>query len=119
MAATFEQFTTGTTDQCDRYIPLIMDVRITHTGTIYNHGVIQQRCAVQVLGVLHLLQEFTKHLGMINIDLAGLAFSVGVSTMVGQRMIRIGMAQLGVYHFTVFACDHEGKDAGHVRLERQ
>ena len=111
--------TRSTTKQGNRDVPLTVYITITHTCAIDQHGVIQQRRTICVFCIFHLGEEFTKQLGMINIDFTGLALPDRIAAMMCQRVVRIFMTKMGKDHFAVFARNHEGKHTGHVSLESQ
>ena len=78
-----------------------------------------QQGAIAVCRRRELAQEIPEQFGMEDIDLECLRDLFGIALVVGQRMVRIGNAYVGVALVAHFMAYLQGADAGQVRLVGQ
>ena len=95
-----------------------MQVRIAHTGTVQQHGVVQH-VALALLRGRQGVQEVGEHLHLEGVELGLPRELLRVVLVVRERMVRVGHADLGVGAHAGLPHHQEREDACEVRLERQ
>ena len=91
-------------------------VTVADRAAVDDHRVVEQR-AVAVGGGPELLDEVSEQLQVVRVDAGDLLHELRVAAMVGERMVRVGNADLGIALQAPLASDHHGRDAREVGLE--
>ena len=87
-------------------------------SAVENDGMVQQRALAIGCGA-EFLQEIGEHPDVERIDLGHLVNPLGAVLVVGERVVRVGNANLAVGTLGLLAAHHEGDDASHIGLVGQ
>ena len=102
----------------DRQVHMVVHVRVAHPAAVEIEAVVQKR-AVPFGRRLELGEEFGEERHVEPVDLGHLGDFGGVVPVVGERVVRVGYADLRIGSRTGFAGELERDDAGDVAVERQ
>src|SRR5437868_3477784 len=94
-----------------------MRITVAEGAAIKNNRMIEQR-AVYVRRRFQLLHESSEKLHVEAVDLRYLLDEVGMPTMVRERMVRVGDADLGIGTHAALAPQHHCRNACQVGLKR-
>src|SRR6185295_17785687 len=101
----------------DGQVVVVVAVAVGQRAAVDDHGVVEDR-ALLLLDRLQLLEEAGEELDVVLVDLLDLLELVLVARVVGQRVVAFRDAEGREGPVAARVREHEGGDAGRVRLER-
>ena len=101
----------------DGQVVMGVAIAVGIAAAVNDHGIVEERIAIHVLGFLHLLQEPGELLHVPEIDLADLPDHFLVALVMRQMVVAFGNADVGVAAIISVAREQESGDAGAVGLE--
>ena len=103
----------------DRQVVVVVAVAVGDAAAVDDHRVVEQALAVDVLGLLQLVEEVGELLHVEVVDLGDLLEVVLLALVVGDVVVAVRDADLLEAAVAAIVGEHEGGDAGRVGFEGQ